>query len=328
MLNYMMNRILLMIPFLILISIVSFIVIQLPPGNYVDSYVLTLQAQGGTVNDQQKAAIEAMYGLDKPMPVQYGLWITNILFHGNFGNSFLYRRPVADILIERIPKTVAISVVAILFTWIFALPLGVLSAVKQYSVEDHLLTFISLLGLAVPGFLLALVLMYAVYAKTGWLVNGLFSPAFRAAPWSFARFVDLLKNVWLPLFVLSVTGMAGIIRILRASLLDELKKQYVTTARAKGLSEWQLILRYPLRVAINPLLSTIGWMLPAVVGGEIVVSKVLNLPTTGPVLLEASLAQDMYLVGAIVMILSMLTVIGTFISDILLAINDPRIRYR
>ena len=326
MLNFILHRALILIPFLFLISVVAFIVIQLPPGSYVDSYVNNLKLQGGTVSEEQKASIEAMYGLDKPLPVQYAIWISNIILRGNFGNSFRFNRPVADILLERIPKTVSISLVAIVLTWLIAVPLGILSAVKKYSIWDHLFTFLSLLGLAVPGFLLALVLMFAVFAKTGWLINGLFSPDFRSVPWSYARFVDMLKNVWLPLLVLSITGVAGIIRILRGSLLDELNKQYVTTARAKGLSEWQLILRYPFRIAINPLLSTLGWMLPAVVGGEIVVSKVLNLPTVGPVLLEATTTQDMYLAGGIVMILSILTVIGTFISDILLAVNDPRIR--
>jgi peptide/nickel transport system permease protein len=327
MLSYIVRRALLTIPFLILISMVSFAVIHLPPGNYVDSYVLKLQAQGGTVNDDQKAALVALYGLDKPLPVQYAIWVSNIVFRGNFGSSFVYQRPVADILMERIPVTVAISVAAILVTWLFAVPLGILAAVKQYSVEDHLLTFISLIGLAVPSFLLALVLMWIVYAKTGWLVNGLFSAPYRSAPWSMDKVVDMLKNVWLPILVLSLTGMAGIIRVLRGSLLDELRKQYVTTARSKGQREWKTVLRYPLRIALNPLISTVGWMLPAIVGGEIVVSKVLSIPTTGPVLLEASLGQDMYLVGAIVMILSVLTVIGTLISDILLALNDPRIRY-
>ena len=326
MVNFILRRSLILIPFLVLISIISFIVIQLPPGTYVDTYVNNLKLQGGTVSEEQKASIEAMYGLDKPLPVQYGIWITNIVLHGNFGNSFRYNRPVTDILQERIPRTVSISLVSIFLTWLIAVPLGILSAVKQYSFWDHLFTFISLLGLAVPGFLLALILMYAVYAKTGWMISGLFSPEFRSEPWSIATFTDMLKNIWLPLLVLSITGVAGIIRVLRASLLDELNKQYVTTARAKGLSEWQLILQYPIRIAINPLISTLGWMLPAVVGGEIVISKVLNLPTTGPVLLEATTAQDMYLAGGIVMILSLLTVIGTFISDILLAVNDPRIR--
>lgn len=326
MLSFILRRSLILIPFLFVISIIAFIVIQLPPGSYVDSYVNNLRLQGGTVSEEQVASIEAMYGLDKPLPVQYGIWISNIVMRGNFGNSFRFNRPVADILQERVPKTISISLVAILLTWLIAVPLGVLSAIKQYSIWDHLFTFISLLGLAVPGFLLALILMYVVYAQTGWLVNGLFSPQFRAEPWTLAKFTDMLKNIWLPLLVLSITGIAGIIRVLRASLLDELNKQYVTTARAKGLSEWQLILQYPIRIAINPLISTIGWMLPAVVGGEIVVSKVLNLPTIGPVLLEATTTQDMYLAGGIVMILSALTVIGTFVSDILLAINDPRIR--
>jgi peptide/nickel transport system permease protein len=326
MLNFILHRSLILVPFLFLISIIAFTVIQLPPGTYVDTYVNNLKLQGGTVSEEQKESIEAMYGLDRSLPVQYGIWITNIVLRGNFGNSFRYNRPVADILRERVPRTVSISLVAILLTWLIAVPLGILSAVKQYSFWDHLFTFISLIGLAVPGFLLALILMYAVYAKTGWMISGLFSPEFRAGPWSFAKFADMLKNIWLPLLVLSITGIAGIIRVLRASLLDELNKQYVTTARAKGLSEWQLIMQYPIRIALNPLISTIGWMLPAVVGGEIVVSKVLNLPTTGPILLEATTTQDMYLAGGIVLILSFLTVIGTFVSDILLAINDPRIR--
>ena len=326
MLTFVLHRLLILVPFLFLVSIISFIVIQLPAGNYVDTYVNVLKMQGGTVSEAQIESIEAMYGLDRSLPVQYGMWITNIVLRGNFGNSFRYNRPVADILSERVPRTISISLVAILLTWLTAVPLGILSAVRRYSFWDHLFTFISLIGLAVPGFLLALILMYAVYAKTGWMISGLFSPEFRAVPWSFAKFSDMLKNIWLPLLVLSITGVAGIIRVLRASLLDELNKQYVTTARAKGLSEWQLIMQYPMRIALNPLISTVGWMLPAVVGGEIVVSKVLNLPTTGPVLLEATTAQDMYLAGGIVLILSVLTVIGTFVSDVLLAVNDPRIR--
>lgn len=326
MLTFVLHRLLILVPFLFLVSIISFIVIQLPAGNYVDTYVNVLKMQGGTVSEAQIESIEAMYGLDRSLPVQYGMWITNIVLRGNFGNSFRYNRPVADILSERVPRTISISLVAILLTWLTAVPLGILSAVKRYSFWDHLFTFISLIGLAVPGFLLALILMYAVYAKTGWMISGLFSPEFRAVPWSFAKFSDMLKNIWLPLLVLSITGVAGIIRVLRASLLDELNKQYVTTARAKGLSEWQLIMQYPMRIALNPLISTVGWMLPAVVGGEIVVSKVLNLPTIGPVLLEATIAQDMYLAGGIVLILSVLTVIGTFVSDVLLALNDPRIR--
>jgi peptide/nickel transport system permease protein len=324
--RFVLRRLLILIPFMFLISIVSFAVIQLPPGDFVDTYVRNLEVQGGTVNQGQRAAIEAQYGLDKPMYAQYGIWIKHVA-QGDFGNSFLYDRPVGDILKERVPRTIGIALAAMLLTWLIAVPIGIYSALRQYSIWDHLFTFISFVGLAVPGFLLALVLMYVVYEKTGWLVTGMFSPEYRAAPWSVAKFVDMLKNLWLPLLVLSVTSAAGVIRVLRASLLDEVKKQYVTTARSKGMPEWKLVMRYPVRIAINPLISTIGWMLPALVGGEVVVSKVLNIPTTGPVLLEAILAQDMYLTGALVMILSALTVVGTLASDVLLAVVDPRIRY-
>jgi peptide/nickel transport system permease protein len=324
--RFVLRRLLILIPFLFLISVVSFAVIQLPPGDFVDTYVRNLEVQGGSVNQGQRAAIEAQYGLDKPVYVQYGIWVKHIA-QGDFGNSFLYDRPVGDILKERVPRTVGIALAAMLLTWLIAVPIGIYSALRQYSVWDHLFTFISFVGLAVPGFLLALVLMYVVYEKTGWLVTGMFSPEYRAAPWSVAKFVDMLKNLWLPLLVLAVTSAAGVIRVLRASLLDEIKKQYVTTARSKGMPEWKLVMRYPVRIAINPLISTIGWMLPALVGGEVVVSKVLNIPTTGPVLLEAILSQDMYLTGALVMILSALTVVGTLASDVLLAVVDPRIRY-
>jgi len=324
---YIVRRAMLLVPFLFLISLISFIVIQLPPGSFVDTYRQNLESQGGSLNEGQLAALEERYGLDQPLPVQYVRWITNIVFEGDFGNSFRYQRPVADILVERVPRTVAISLVAILLTWLIAIPLGIFSALRQYSVWDYLLTLISFVGLSIPAFLLALVLMYVVFTNTGWLVTGLYSPEFRDAPWSLAKFGDLVKNLWLPLIVLAVTGAAGTIRILRATLLDELQKPYVTTARAKGLPNWKVILKYPVRLAINPLISTIGWLLPAVVGGELVVSKVLNLPTVGPVILEAALAEDMYLAGGFVLILSTLTVIGTLLSDILLTWLDPRIRY-
>jgi len=325
--QFIIQRAALLIPFLFLVSVMSFIIIQLPPGDYVDSYIRNLELQGGSVNEAQKAAIQAQYGLDKSLPEQYILWISNIVLHGNFGNSFRFNQPVSQILVERVPRTIAISLASILITWVIAVPLGVISALKQYSFWDYLFAFISFLGLSVPAFLLALVLMYVVYSQTGWLVTGLFSPEYINAPWSFDKLVDLLKNIWLPLLVLPITGTGGIIRVLRASLLDELRKQYVTTARAKGLREWKVILRYPVRIAINPLISTIGWMLPAMVGGEVVVSKVLNLPTIGPVLLDAIQSQDMYLAGGMVLILSALTMAGTLLSDILLAVVDPRIRY-
>ena len=324
---FIIRRLLMLIPFLFLISALAFVVIQLPPGSFVDTYKRNLEAQGGTVNEGQLRALEARYGLDKPLVVQYGIWISNILFRGDFGNSFTYQRPVVDILKERLPRTVIISLVAIVFTWIIAIPLGIIAALKKNSVWDYVLTFLSFIGLSLPAFLLAILLMYIVFANTGWLVTGLYSPEYQDAPWSVAKFVDLLKNVWLPLVVLAVTGAAGTIRVLRATLLDELQKPYVITARAKGLPEWRVILKYPVRLAINPMISTIGWLLPAVVGGELVVSKVLNLPTVGPIILQATLSQDMYLAGAFVLLLSMLTLIGTLISDVLLAWLDPRIRY-
>ena len=324
---FIVRRVLMLIPFLFLVSALSFVVIQLPPGSFVDTYKRNLEAQGGVVNEAQLQALEVRYGLDKPLLVQYGIWISNILFRGDFGNSFTYQRPVIDILRERLPRTVIISLVSIVFTWIIAIPLGIIAALKKNSVWDYVLTFLSFIGLSLPAFLLAILLMYVVFANTGWLVTGLYSPEFQDAPWSVAKFVDLLKNVWLPLVVLAVTGAAGTIRVLRATLLDELQKPYVITARAKGLPEWRVILKYPVRLAINPMISTIGWLLPAVVGGELVVSKVLTLPTVGPIILAATLAQDMYLAGAFVLLLSMLTLIGTLLSDILLAWLDPRIRY-
>jgi peptide/nickel transport system permease protein len=324
---FIVRRVLMLVPFLFLISALAFVVIQLPPGSFVDTYRRNLEAQGGVVNEAQLQALEARYGLDKPLLVQYGIWISNILFRGDFGNSFTYQRPVVDILKERLPRTIIISLVSIVFTWIIAIPLGIIAALKKNSVWDYVLTFLSFIGLSLPAFLLAILLMYIVFANTGWLVTGLYSPEFQDAPWSVAKFVDLLKNVWLPLVVLAVTGAAGTIRVLRATLLDELQKPFVITARAKGLPEWRVILKYPVRLAINPMISTIGWLLPAVVGGELVVSKVLNLPTVGPVILAATLSQDMFLAGAFVLLLSMLTLIGTLISDILLAWLDPRIRY-
>ena len=327
MLKFIVRRIGILIPLLILVSIVSFIVIQLPPGDYVDSYIRNLELQGGSLNAAQRLSLERQYGLDKPMVVQYFMWISKIVLHGDFGNSFKYQRPVVDLLNERIPRTIALSLASIFFTWIIAIPIGILSALKKYSVWDYVFTFLSFLGLSIPAFLLALVLLYTVFTNTGYMTTGLFSAEFRDAPWSIAKFTDTMHNVWLPLLVLSVTGSAGLIRILRATLLDELKKQYVTPARAKGLPEWRVILQYPIRIAINPIISTIGWMLPGVVGGELVVSKVLNIPTVGPMMLDAVLGQDMYLAGGFVLILCSLTIIGTLISDILLAWADPRIRF-
>ena len=328
------NRLLLIIPFLFVLSVFSFVIIQLPPGDIIDVYVRHLEDIGGQVNDAQVAALKARYGLDQPLVVQYVRWMGQVL-QGDFGTTLSLGanvslgggQPVVGILVERVPRTVFLAVSAILLTWLIAVPIGVLSAVRQYSIWDHAFTAFSFIGLAVPGFLMALVLMYLVYTSTGFLVSGFNSPEFRGAPFSIDKVIDTLKNVWLPILIIALTHVAGVSRVLRASLLDELKKQYVTTARSKGLKEWRVILRYPVRIAINPLISTLGWTLPAAIGGEVVVSTVLNIPTMGPLLLHAILAQDMFLTGAMFLILGALTVLGTLLSDILLVVTDPRIRY-
>ncbi|MGQ9632207.1 MAG: ABC transporter permease [bacterium] len=327
MLNYLARRIVIMIPLLFVISVTSFIIIQLPPGDYVETYVNNLQRSGNPLDESIIKMLRERYALDKPLPLQYAIWMKNILVQGDFGNSFAYNRPVRDILLERVPRTIAITLAGIILAWIIAVPIGIYSAVHQYSIMDYVFTLIGFLGLSIPAFMYAIVLVFLIYHKTGWAITGLFSPEFKHAAWSFAKLFDLIKNVSIPLLVLSTSGAAGLIRILRATMLDELKKQYVTTARAKGVRELKLLFKYPVRLAINPLISTLGWILPAAVGGEVVVSQVLNLPTTGPVLINAIMVEDMYLAGAIILILSSLTVIGTLLSDILLAAVDPRIRY-
>jgi peptide/nickel transport system permease protein len=309
-----------------MISMLSFVIIHLPPGDFVDYYASSLETQGNIVSQEEREALRSQFGLDRPVYVQYFTWIGGVIFRGKLGYSFYYSRDVDVILKECIPRTAGISLVAIVLTWILALPIGLLSAIKQYSVADHFFTFLSFVGLAIPTFMSALVLMYIIYQKTGWAVTGIHSPEYQLAPWSIGKFIDMCKNLWLPVLILSFHGMASIVRILRGMLLDELGKQYVTTARSKGMTEQRLLIRYPLRVAILPLISTIGWMLPLMISGEIVVSKVLDLPTTGPVLLNAIFAQDIYLVGGIVLIISVITIIGTLVSDILLAVADPRIR--
>lgn len=326
MLNFILRRIGIMIPLLLVISVISFITIVLPPGTYVDSYARNMQLQGYIMTDSEIQMLYRQYGLDRSLPEQYFSWISNLVLRGDFGQSFIYNRPVRDIIVERLPASIALSLMALAVTWIIAVPTGIYSALRQHSLGDYLFTAISFVGLAVPNFLLALVISYFVFATTGHAITSLFSPGFANAPWSIAKLLDLLSNVWLPILVIGVAGTAGLIRILRATLLDEKNKQYVVTARAKGLSETRLILKYPVRVAINPLISTIGWTLPYILSGEIIVSKVLNLDTLGPILLTAALSEDMYLVGSIVMILSALTIIGTLLSDILLALVDPRIR--
>lgn len=326
MLVYIVRRLLTMIPLLVAISVISFTIIQLPPGDFLTSYVQERVMMGEMVDQAEVEALKDRFGLDQPFYVQYFRWAWNFI-RGDFGHSFEWNMPVSELIGERLGLTVLISIATLLFTWAVSIPIGIYSAVRQYSWVDHFLTFVGFIGLATPNFLLALILLWFSYAYLGMNVGGLFSPEYAEAPWSLAKTWDLLKHLWIPVVIVGTAHTAKFIRIIRGNLLDELKKPYVTTARAKGLSEVRLILKYPVRVAINPLVSTIGWTLPELVSGIAITAVVLNLPTTGPLLLSALLSQDMHLAGSFIMLLSILTVIGTLISDILLAWVDPRIRY-
>ena len=323
---YIARRLLAMIPTLIVISLIVFVLIQLPPGDIVSANLASLQQQGMEVSEEQIAALRAQYDLDDPMPIQHLKWIAGFV-QGDMGYSIKYQQPVNTLIWDRIGYTVLIAFASLLFTWALAIPIGIYSAVRQYSAGDYVFTVIGLLGLATPNFMLALILMYLGYTWFGISVGGLFSPAMAEAPWSFAKFMDLLAHIWIPMIVVGTAGTASIMRVMRANLLDELNKPYVVTARAKGVPPMKLIFKYPVRIAINPFISTIGWLLPTLISGEAIVSIVLNLPTTGPLLLQALLSQDMYLAGSFIMLLSILTVLGMLLSDILLAWLDPRIRY-
>jgi peptide/nickel transport system permease protein len=325
--GYIGRRVLQIIPLLFALSVIIFIVIQLPPGDYLTMYMQQLRNVGAAVSESEIANLTQLYALDRPIYEQYYRWITNILLRGDFGMSFQWNRPVAELVGERLLLTMTISIATLLFTWIVSLPIGIYSATHQYSLGDYALTFIGFIGISLPGFLIALVIMYSVFAVTGTAITGLFSPQFIAAPWSWAKIEDALKHVWLPMVIVGLSGTASLIRTMRAMMLDELQQQYVTTARARGVKERKLLFKYPVRLALNPMISTIGWLLPTIVSGEALVSIVLNMPTTGPMLLQSLLAQDMYLAGSILLITSTLTVIGTLLSDILLAWLDPRIRF-
>ncbi|MGH2557636.1 MAG: ABC transporter permease [Thermomicrobiales bacterium] len=325
MLAYITRRLLLALVTMVAISAISFVIILLPPGDYITFYVAQQLAEGTTITSQEAEALRARYGLNQPVAVQYLKWM-NAVVRGDFGMSLSWQRDVAGLIWERLLLTVVLSLAAVLFTWALALPIGIYSAVRQYSVGDYLFTFISFIGLAVPNFLLALALMYLGFAFFDANIGGLFSPEYLNAPWSMARVWDLLKHVPLPATILALGGTAQVVRVMRANLLDELRKPYVTTARAKGLSERHVILVHPVRVALNPFVSTIGYLFPYIVSGSVIVSLVLGLPTVGPLLLSALLAQDMFLAGAIVLMLGAMTVIGTLISDLLLMWIDPRVR--
>jgi peptide/nickel transport system permease protein len=326
MLEYVTRRFLYMVATLVIISIVSFVVIQLPPGDFLTSYLAKLAEAGDTVSLAERDALRARYGLDRPMHIRYLHWISGVL-RGDFGWSLEWMQSVSDLIWSRLGLTVLMSVCAMLFTWIIAFPIGILSAVKQYSFWDYTATFFGFIGLAIPNFLLALVLMWISFEYFGANVGGLFSPEYADAPWSLEKVLDLAKHLWIPMIVIGTAGTASLIRVMRANLLDELRKPYVVTARAKGVSETRLLLKYPVRLALNPFISTIGWMLPAVISGETITSVVLNLPTSGALFLGALRSQDMYLAGSFILLSSSLTVIGTFLSDLALAWVDPRIRF-
>lgn len=326
MLAYFVRRSFAAIGTLWVVSVIAFVIIQLPPGDYVTAYIAAQQASGTVVTDDEAETLRDLYGLNDQVYVQYSKWLLRVV-QGDFGMSMEYRLPVTDVIGDRLWTTIAVAAMAVLFVWVVALPIGVYSAIKQYSLADYTMTFIGFLGLAVPNFLLALVLMYLGFKYLNANVGGLFSSEYVDAPWSLARFWDMMKHLWLPGIVLGTAGTAQLIRIMRANLLDELHKPYVVTARAKGMEEWKLVLKYPVRVALNPFASTIGYIFPYIVSGSIIVSVVLSLPTVGPLLLRALLAQDMFLAGTIILLIGALTVVGTFISDIVLIVVDPRIRF-
>lgn len=329
MLAYILRRLVYMVFTVWVISVISFAIIELPPGDYVTSLASEMRSAG--VDDMPpefESMLRDRYGLDQPVHVRYTKWISNIILHGDFGFSFIYNRPADEVIADRLGMTLVISLAALVFTWIVALPIGIYSAFRQYSILDYVFTFIGFVGLAIPNFLLALLLLYIGFVHFDETLIGLFSEDYEEAPWSLAKVWDLAKHLWIPVIIIGTAGTAGLIRTMRANLLDELNKPYVETARAKGMVERNLLVKYPVRHAMNPFVSTVGWTLPALVSGETIVAIVLNLPTTGPVLLDALKRQDLFLAAGFILLLSTLTVVGTLLSDIMLAWLDPRIRYQ
>ncbi|MDA9314540.1 ABC transporter permease [Alphaproteobacteria bacterium] len=325
MLSYLIQRILIMIPTLFAISIITFVIIQLPPGDYLSTYIAELQSQGENVDISKIEALRAQYGLDKSMIEQYWFWVIGLL-QGDLGFSFEYQLPVSEIVGDRLLLTLILNFTTILFIWLVSFPIGIYSATHQYSWGDYGLTFIGFIGLATPNFLLALVLLYFANVWFGTSIGGLMDPYYIDQPWSSAKVLSILEHLWVPVVVIGTSGTASMIRRLRANMLDELQKQYVTTAKAKGLHPLKALIKYPLRTSLNPFIADIGNMLPQIISGSAIVSMVLSLPTTGPMLISALQSQDMYLAGSFLIFLAMLTVIGMFLSDLALAWLDPRIR--
>lgn len=327
MLGYISRRFIYMVFSLLVLSFVSYVIIELPPGDYAEMYIKSLETTGTRVDESLILNLKRQFGYDKPFLTRYLLWIRNVVVYQNFGISILWRKPVAEMIADRLPFTIVLSLVTLIFTYVVAIPIGIFSATHQYSLWDYFFIIVGFIGVAVPDFLLALVLMYIMLTQFGVSPGGLFSQEFETAAWSLAKVWDLAKHLIVPVVIVGMAGTAGLIRTMRATLLDELGKDYVDTARMKGVPYWRAVLKYPVRIAINPLLSTIGWLLPAIVSGSTIVAIVLNLPTVGPLLVNALLAQDMYLAGGVLFLLTALTLIGTFLSDMILAAADPRIRY-
>ena len=325
MLTYIIRRFLYMLLLLAMASVVSFAIIVLPPGDYLTSYINRLRSQGNEIAQDQAEALRRQYGLDQPLYMQYLKWAWKFL-HGDMGRSFQWQRPVAELIKERIGLTVLVSLVTLLFTYVVAVPIGIYSAVRQYSMGDYFFTVVGFVGVSVPDFLLALVLIVWMYKSFGVSVAGLYSAQFKGEPWTWAKIVDLIKHLPMPIVVIGMSGTAYIIRVMRGMMLDELNKPYVSTARAKGLTELRLLTKYPVRVAMNPIVSTIGWTLPNIFSGQTIAAIVLGLPTIGPILYQALMQEDMFLASSTVMITTSLTIIGTLVSDLLLGWLDPRIR--
>jgi peptide/nickel transport system permease protein len=323
--RYILQRLALLPLLMVVYSFVIFAIMQAPPGDFLTAYVATLASSGSSLSAEQIAAMRAQYGLDQPFVVQYLLWLQHLV-HGDLGLSLEYQRPNAELIGEVLGLTLALALFSFVLTWVLAIPAGIYSATHPRSIGDHVLTVINYVGVATPNFMLALVLMWLAFAYFDISITGLYSEEYAQAPWSFGKFVDLLGHIWLPALVLGIAGTARLSRIMRANLLDELNRPYVVTARAKGMKEWRLVLRYPVRLAFNPLVSTIGWYLPLLFSGSLIVATVMNLPNIGPLLLRALVNQDMYLAGGILLIYSFLTIVGTLLSDVALALIDPRIR--
>jgi len=324
--EYALRRFLYLVTLLIALSIVVFAIIQLPPGDYLTAYLTRMRLAGQTIEDEARIeTLKKQYYLDLPIHMQYLKWVGGIL-RGNLGKSFYWDRPINDLLAERLPLTISLSLATLIFSYVVAVPVGVYCATHQNSFFDYVVTVISFVGVGTPAFLLALMVMFWLHRWFGFSVGGIFSPEYRIADWSFARVLDLMKHMVAPMIIVGLSGTSGLIRVMRANMLDELRKPYVTTGRAKGLKERKLLLKYPLRIALNPILSTIGWTLPGIFSGSTIVSMVLLLPTVGPLQIEALRSQDFFVAGSIVMIVTVLTLIGTVISDILLGVADPRIR--